>query len=163
MKYGFFRFAKSCVAAVPDGSVFNCASGKFTGIKFPPTASLSCFHADGDGHAASPGRRLRKFVVRAHSLRGKIGSSAADPIARRNARLFTAAARRPAMSFDRHVETAEPAQEIRALVGHRSVGILQTKMRESFERSAYRNRSLHPRQRRADAKMDAVAERHVLV
>jgi hypothetical protein len=70
---------------------------------------LSCFHADGDGHAASAGRRLRKFVVLAHSRRGKIGSRAADPIARKNALLFTAAARSPLTSFDRHVETAEPA------------------------------------------------------
>src|SRR5271154_6184908 len=105
-------FAVRSLAAALSGSVLSTESGKSTGIKFPPTASLSCFHADGDGHAASAGRRRRKFVALAHSRRGKIGSSAADPSVRRNALRFTATARSPATSFDRHVETAEPAQEI---------------------------------------------------
>ena len=74
------------VAAAAAGS--DAESGKFTGIKFPPTASLSCFHADCDGHAASEGRRRLKFVAAAHNRRGKIGMSAADPIAFRNALLF---------------------------------------------------------------------------
>jgi hypothetical protein len=63
------------------------AIGKSTGIKFPPTASLSCFHADCDGHAASEGRRRLKFVL-ASRRRDKIGSSAADPIAFKNALRF---------------------------------------------------------------------------
>jgi hypothetical protein len=65
-------------------------SGKLTGIKFPPTASLSCFHAAFDGHAASAGRRLMNFaaVVAVESPRGRIGRSAADPIAFRNDLLF---------------------------------------------------------------------------
>ena len=44
--------------------------------------------ADADGHAASVGRRRRKFVL-AERRSGKIGrSAAADPIAFRNALLF---------------------------------------------------------------------------
>ena len=69
------------------GSVLNSERGKSTGIKFPPTASSSRFHADCDGHAASEGRRRRKFVL-ADRRRGKIGRSAADPIAFKNALLF---------------------------------------------------------------------------
>src|SRR5271167_1666370 len=80
-------FSASSLAAAPDGSVLNTERGKFTGIKFPPTASLSCFHADCDGHAASEGRRRLIFVL-ANRRRGKIGSSAADPIAFKNALLF---------------------------------------------------------------------------
>ena len=64
--------------------VLSTERGKSTGSKFPPTASLSCFHADGDGHAASEGRRRRKFVA-AERAPGKIGRSAADPIAFKNA------------------------------------------------------------------------------
>src|SRR5215510_7869832 len=86
MKYGFLRFSESCLAAAPVGSVWSIERGKFTGIKFPPTASSSRFHADGDGHAASAGRRRRKFVL-AHGRRGKTGRSAADPIALKNALL----------------------------------------------------------------------------
>jgi hypothetical protein len=48
---------------------------------------LSRFHADCDGHVASAGRRRLKFVL-ANRWRGKIGSSAADPIAFKNALLF---------------------------------------------------------------------------
>jgi len=48
---------------------------------------LSRFHAASDGHAASEGRRRRKLVL-ADRRRGKIGRSAADPIAFKNALLF---------------------------------------------------------------------------
>jgi hypothetical protein len=48
---------------------------------------LSYFHATGDGQVASEGRRRRKFVL-ADRRRGKIGSSAADPITFKNALLF---------------------------------------------------------------------------
>src|SRR5260370_31596065 len=75
------------LAAAPVGSVLSSERGKSEGIKFPPTASLSCFHADCDGHVASEGRRRRKFVL-ANRRRGKIGRSAADPIAFKNALLF---------------------------------------------------------------------------
>jgi hypothetical protein len=49
-------------------------------MRFPPTASLSCFHAVGEGQRESEGRHRRKVVL-ADSRRGNIGSSAADPIA----------------------------------------------------------------------------------
>src|SRR6266481_5079713 len=68
-------------------SVFNSERGKFTGIRFPPTASLSCFQADRDGQAGSEGRRRPAFAL-AKRRRGKIGMSAADPIAFRNDLLF---------------------------------------------------------------------------
>src|SRR2546427_4337415 len=87
MKYGFLRFCARRLAAAPDGSVLNTPRGKSTGIKFPPTESLSCFQADCDGHVASEGRRRRKFVL-ARRRRGKIGMSAADPIAFRNVLRF---------------------------------------------------------------------------
>src|SRR5713226_2872986 len=80
-------FSASSLAAAPSGSVLNTERGKSTGIKFPPTASLSCFQADCDGHVASEGRRRRKFVL-ADRRRGKIGKSAADPSAFKNALLF---------------------------------------------------------------------------
>src|SRR5215510_6026389 len=80
-------FSASTLAAAPSGSVLNTERGKSTGIKFPPPASLSCFQADCDGHAASAGRRRLKFVF-ANRRRGKIGRSAADPIAFKNALLF---------------------------------------------------------------------------
>jgi hypothetical protein len=48
---------------------------------------LSCFHADGEGQAASEGRRRRKFVL-ASKRRGNIGSRAAAPTAFKNALLF---------------------------------------------------------------------------
>jgi hypothetical protein len=73
--------------SVHDGATL--ASEIATLIKFPPTASSSRFHADCDGHVASEGRRLRKFVL-ADRCRGKIGRSAADPIAFKNALLFIA-------------------------------------------------------------------------
>lgn len=76
------------LAAAPSGSVFNAERGNSTGIKFPPTASLSCFHADGDGHVASEGRRRLKLVLAANRRRGKIGMSAADPIVFKNDLLF---------------------------------------------------------------------------
>src|SRR5260370_22773921 len=76
------------LAAAPVGSVLSSERGKSEGIKFPPTASLSCFHADCDGQLASEGRRRRKFVL-ADRRRGKIGRSAADPIAFKNALLVT--------------------------------------------------------------------------
>jgi hypothetical protein len=72
-----------------SGSVFKIDRGKSTGIKLPPTASLSCFHADLDGHAASVGRTRRTLVL-AHNRHGNIGRSAADPTAFRNALLFIA-------------------------------------------------------------------------
>src|ERR1700680_4405024 len=81
-------FSASSLDAAPSGSVLNSERGKSTGIRFPPTASLSCFHADGDGHMASEGRRRRKFVL-ADRPRGKKGRSAAAPIAFKNALLFT--------------------------------------------------------------------------
>src|SRR5216683_4206351 len=80
-------FFASSLAAAPVGSVLSSERGKSAGIKFPPTASLSCFHTDCDGHVASEGRRRRKFVL-ANRRRGKIGRSAADPIAFKNALLF---------------------------------------------------------------------------
>src|SRR5208282_1998764 len=83
----FLMFAVRSLAAALSGSVLSTESGKSTEIRFPPTASLSCFHADGDGHAASDGRSRRKLVL-ANRRRGKIGASAADPIAFRNALLF---------------------------------------------------------------------------
>src|SRR5260221_166585 len=79
MKYGFLMFFSRLVAAAPFGSVLSAEIGESTGIRFPPTASLSCFHADGDGHAGSVGRRRLKFVL-ANNRRGKIGINAADPI-----------------------------------------------------------------------------------
>src|ERR1700731_4120083 len=72
-------------------------------------------------------------------------------------------ARSPAMSLQRHIETAQPAQDVGALVGQRDVGIFQPKMRESLEGSANRDRSFHPRQRCANTEMDSVAECHMLV
>src|SRR6266852_4355269 len=80
-------FSASSLAAAPVGSVLSSERGKSAGIKFPPTASLSCFHADCDGHVASEGRRRRKVVL-ADRPRGKIGRRAADPIAFKNALLF---------------------------------------------------------------------------
>src|SRR5579862_898160 len=50
-------------------------------------------------------------------------------------RCINAAARSAATSLQRHIETAQPAQEIGALVRHRGVGIFQPKIRESLERS----------------------------
>src|ERR1700683_2213697 len=81
-------FSRRSLAAALSGSLLSIERGKSTGIKFPPTASLSCFHADRDGHVASEGRRRLKLVVAAHRRRGKIGMSAADPIALKNALLF---------------------------------------------------------------------------
>src|SRR6266436_3718981 len=81
-------FSKRDLAAALDGSVLSIERGKSTGIKFPPTASLSCFHAESDGHAGSEGRRRRKFVLDANNRRGKIGMSTADPIALKKALLF---------------------------------------------------------------------------
>jgi hypothetical protein len=75
------------LAAADDGSFLNIERGKSTGIKFPPTASSSCFQAERDGQVASDGRHRRKFLV-AHVGRGKIGSSAADAAAFKNALLF---------------------------------------------------------------------------
>src|SRR5229473_3602857 len=80
-------FSASSLAAAPVGSVLSSERGKSAGIKFPPTASLSCFHTDCDGHVASEGRRRRKFVL-ANRRRGKIGRSAANPIAFKNDLLF---------------------------------------------------------------------------
>src|SRR5712692_1533923 len=80
-------FSASRLAAAPSGAVLKTERGKSTGSKFPPTASLSCFQADCDGHAASEGRRRLKVVL-AHRRRGTIGRSAADPIAFKNALLF---------------------------------------------------------------------------
>src|SRR5216683_6026839 len=80
-------FSASSLAAAPVGSVLSSERGKSAGIKFPPTASLSCFHTDCDGHVASEGRLRLKFVL-ADRRRGKIGRSAADPIAFKNALLF---------------------------------------------------------------------------
>src|SRR6476620_8445796 len=80
-------FSASSLAAAPSGSVVNTERGKSTGIKCPPTASLSCFQADWDGHAGSEGRRRLKFVL-ADRGHGKIGKSAADPIALKHALLF---------------------------------------------------------------------------
>jgi hypothetical protein len=82
------------LAAAPVGSVWSIERGKLTGIKFPPTASSSRFHANCDGQAASEGRRRRKFVL-AHGRRGKTGRSATDPIALKNARLFITGSRFP--------------------------------------------------------------------
>ena len=48
-------YLMSCLAAALSGSVFSIESGKSTGIKFPPTASLSCFQAAADGQLASEG------------------------------------------------------------------------------------------------------------
>ena len=53
----------------------------------PPTESLSRFHADFDGHAASEGRHRLKLVL-ADRYRGKIGRSAAEPMAFKNDLLF---------------------------------------------------------------------------
>jgi len=58
-----------------------------TGIKFPSTASLSRFQSCCDGHVASEGWQRRKLLL-GHKLRGENGSSVADPIAVKNARLF---------------------------------------------------------------------------
>src|SRR5262245_3546427 len=87
MKYGFFRFFHSASAAAPFGSVFATDRGKSTEIKFPPTCSLSRFHAAIEGHAASEGRRRLKVVLATRG-RGNTGRSAADPIAFRNSLLF---------------------------------------------------------------------------
>src|SRR5262245_52901606 len=81
-------FRQRSLAAALSGSVFSDEMGKSTRMRFPPTASLSCFHAACDGQFESEGRRRRKFVS-AHNRRGKTGSKAADPIAFRNALLFT--------------------------------------------------------------------------
>jgi|SRR5580692_154030 hypothetical protein len=80
-------FSKRSLAASPDGSVLSTERGKLTGFKLPPTASLSRFHAACDGHAASEGRRRRKFVL-AQRWWGSIGRRAADPAAFKNDRLF---------------------------------------------------------------------------
>src|ERR1700723_3843952 len=80
-------FSRRSLAAALSGSLLSIERGKSTGIKFPPTASLSCFHAESDGHVASVGRRRRKFEL-ASKRRGKIGRIAADPIAFKNARRF---------------------------------------------------------------------------
>src|ERR1700675_690638 len=87
MKYGFLMFSSSILAAALSGSFLSTESGNSTGIKFPPTASLSCFQAACDGHPASEGRRLRKLLC-AHNRRGKIGISPTAPTAFKNARLF---------------------------------------------------------------------------
>ena len=91
-------FSASSLAAAPVGSVLSSERGKSAGIKFPPTASLSCFHADCDGHVASEGRRRRKVVL-ADGPRGKIGRRAADPIAFKNALLFISPFLVPSRSF----------------------------------------------------------------
>src|ERR1700722_7153913 len=72
-------------------------------------------------------------------------------------------ARSPAMSLQRHIETAQPAQGIGAFVSHHCVGIFQPKLWESLEGGANRDRTFHPRQWCADAEMDSFAERHMLV
>src|SRR6516165_1678652 len=88
MKYGFFRFSTSCLAESLFGCIFKAVRGKSTRIRFPPTASLSRFHAASDGQVASEGRRRIKPVFAQIRL-GNLGrSSAADPIAFKKARLF---------------------------------------------------------------------------
>jgi hypothetical protein len=57
-------------------------------IRFPPTASLSRFHAASDGHAGSGERRRLMVVAAAAIRRGSIGSSAADPASFKNALRF---------------------------------------------------------------------------
>ena len=82
----------SCRAAALSGAVLRIESGKFTGIKLPPTASLSCFQANCEGQAASVGR-TRRTPVLAHRRCGNIGKSAADPIVFKNDLLFIASCR----------------------------------------------------------------------
>src|SRR5262245_50093875 len=108
MKYGFFRFFHSASAAAPFGSFFAADRGKSTEIKFPPTCSLSRFHAALEGHAGSDGRRRVKVVL-ARRGRGKTDSSAADPIALTSSLLFIMPAARPVRD---HV-LAEPCGSVR--------------------------------------------------
>src|SRR5262249_13660925 len=74
------------LAVIPLEPVLNADSGGFTELRLPPTASASCFHAEGDGHAASAGRRVRRGAA-ADRRAGHIGRRAADPRALRNALL----------------------------------------------------------------------------
>src|SRR5258708_29796192 len=103
-------FFKRLLAAALDGSALSTESGKSAGIKFPPTASLSCFHADCDGHVASEGRRRWKFVL-ANRRRGKIGRSAADPIAFKNALLFISPFLAPSRSFSSYARPPRAGRE----------------------------------------------------
>src|SRR5260370_41409132 len=110
MEYGFLMFSASSLAAAPVGSVLSSERGKSAGIKFPPTASLSCFHADFDGHVASEGRRRRKVVL-ADRPRGKIGRRAADPIAFKNALLFISPFLAPSRSFSSYARPPRAGRE----------------------------------------------------
>src|SRR5215469_5824349 len=88
MKYGFFRFTRSSFARAPSGSDLSIESGKSTGTRLPPTASLSCCHADFDGHAASLGRHRLTVGAAALSPRGTSVRSAAAPVAFKKLLLF---------------------------------------------------------------------------
>src|ERR1700730_5373043 len=74
-------------------------SGKSIEIKFPPTASLSRFHASFDGQSASDGRRRRKAEP-ASSPRGHSGRSAAAPDLFRNALRFIYSRRLPSTASE---------------------------------------------------------------
>src|ERR1700678_1357073 len=65
-------------------------------------------------------------------------------------------------SVSRHFERRQPTKEVGTFVGHRRRGILQAQAREALEQRSDRDRTFHPRQRRADAKVDTLAERQVI-
>src|SRR5262249_40545820 len=66
----------------------SIVSGKSTGTRLPPTASLSRCHADFDGHAASLGRHRLAVGAAALSPRGTSVRSAAAPVALKKVLLF---------------------------------------------------------------------------
>src|SRR6202044_1266484 len=71
-------FAIKLLQPAPSTSLMHASIGDSTGIRFPSTASLSCFHAALEGQSASAGR-LRRKVLLANSERGQSGSNAVRP------------------------------------------------------------------------------------
>src|SRR6202040_2875694 len=67
-----------------------------------------------------------------------------------------------APSVSRHCECRQSAKEVRTFVGRDCRGILQAQAREALEHRSDRDRTFHPRQRCADAEVDALTQRNVI-
>jgi hypothetical protein len=105
-----------------SGPDLQAVIGKSIGIKFPPTVSLSPFHASSDGQPASDGR-WRRETEPMNSPRGESGKSAAAPDAFKNALRFISL--QYLLSLARH--NSQFRTVVSGLRAHRLTGCLTPK------------------------------------
>src|SRR4029077_20440162 len=65
-------------------------------------------------------------------------------------------------SIDRHAKGIQSAKKIRSFVCYFGIRTFQPQAREPLEHRANRDRTFHPRERRADTKVNSFAERNVV-